>query len=280
MDNHPILLEGIHCSYLLMDDRFKERKIYLRIHNTEYLYYRQLASSSGNLFHKFYYRHESKLLKKYEKAIANRAILLTVSEQDASVYRKEFGATRVMNLPVFLPFHNVQPREGIGCFCLYHGNLSVAENERAAGWLLKEVFNDLNVPFVIAGKNPSRSLLKKAGQQSKTCIVANPSGDDMQDMIGKAQINIIPSFNTTGIKLKLLNVLFNGRHCIVNDATIEGSGLAAACHVGTNANALKSIITQLYHQPLGEEEIALRKKLLEAEYDNLLNARRLITWIW
>ncbi len=279
-DNHPILLEGIHCSYLLHDERFKDRKIFLRIHNVEYVYYRQLAKSTTNLINKFYYLHESKLLKKYEKGIANRAILLTVSEQDAAIYRKELGASKIMNLPVFLPFTTIQPREGIGCFCLYHGNLSVVENERAANWLLKEVFNDLKVPLVIAGKNPPKRLLRAAEKQSCTCIVANPSWEEMQDMIGKAQINIIPSFNTTGIKLKLLNVLYNGRHCVVNEATTEGSGLEAACHTGSNAMALKSIVTQLYHQPLGEEEVRLRKNLLVSNFDNQRNAQRLITWIW
>ena len=49
-----------------------------------------------------------------------------------------------------------------------------------------------------------------------TCLVANPSEMEMQDMIAKAQINILPSFNNTGIQIKLLNALFNGRHCLVN----------------------------------------------------------------
>ena len=34
-DNYPILMEGIHCTYLLNDDRFKQRKKYVRLHNVE-----------------------------------------------------------------------------------------------------------------------------------------------------------------------------------------------------------------------------------------------------
>ena len=279
-DEHPILLEGIHCSYLLHNKKFANRKIFLRLHNTEYLYYRQLAKSTNNIFKKLYYLHESILLKQFEKSIANRATLLTLSEQDATVYRKEFGATRLINLPVFLPFTEIKSQAGFGFFCLYHGNLSVSENEKAALWLLKEVFNNLNVPFVIAGKNPSKRLEKMAHQKPNTCVVANPSWEEMQDMLGKAQINIIPSFNATGVKLKLLNVLFNGRHCVVNEATIAGTGLEAACHIGTTANAIKSIIIQLYHKPFEEEEITLRKTLLNASFDNLRNAQQLLTWIW
>lgn len=279
-DTHPILMEGVHCTWLLNDARFAGRKTFLRLHNVEYRYYRQLAKTTRGLLKKMYFARESRLLKKYEQSIAKKTTIISVSEADATVYRKEFGATRVFHLPVFIPFQEVHPKEGMGFFCLYHGNLSVAENEKAATWLLEEVFNDLKVPLVIAGKNPSPALEKLASRVKETCLVSNPSWEEMQDLIGKAQINVLPSFNNTGIKLKLLNVLYNGRHCVGNDMTALGSGVEAACHVGTNANAIKSIIAQLYHQPLGEEEVRLRKNLLESEYNNERNGQRLITWIW
>ena len=279
-DTYPILLEGIHCTFPVLDERFANRKIIVRLHNTEYLYYKQLAKSSNNLFRKAYYWHESYLLKKYEKLIAEKATLLAVSEMDQKHYREEFGAKKIGYLPVFLPFETIESKTGIGCFCLYHGNLGVAENEKAAIWLLEKVFNDVKIPLVIAGKNPSSHLEKLAHQQNHTCLVSNPSWEEMQDMIGKAQINLLPSFNNTGIKLKLLNVLFNGKHCVVNDATIEGTGLEAACHTGTTAAAFKSLLVQLYNQPFAEEEVKLRKNLLETAYRADSNAASLITWLY
>ncbi|HUR09791.1 MAG TPA: glycosyltransferase family 4 protein, partial [Flavitalea sp.] len=180
----------------------------------------------------------------------------------------------------FLPYRTLKLPEGIGCYCLYHGNLSIAENEKAARWLIKEVFHDLKVPFVITGKNPSPSLEKLAHGQVHTCIVANPGEKEMQDMITKAQVNILPSYNDTGVKLKLLNALYNGRHCVVNESTVKGSGLDAACHIASNAQGFKSIVSQLYHQPLGEEEYRLRSHLLQHAFDNKKNAERLIAWIW
>lgn len=279
-DTHPILLEGIHCSYPVLDERFAGRKIIVRLHNAEFLYYSQLAKSSNHWFRKCYYWHESYLLKKYEKQIAEKATLLAVSEQDQKIYREQLGAKKIGYLPVFLPFEKVAAKPGIGCFCLYHGNLGVAENEKAATWLLEEVFNDIKVPLVIAGKNPPAKLEKLAHQQNHTCLVANPSWNEMQDMIGKAQINLLPSFNNTGIKLKLLNVLFNGKHCIVNPATIDGTGLEAACHTGTTAAAFKSLLMQLYNQPFAEEEIQLRQRMLEAAYKAEKNAASLITWLY
>jgi len=104
----------------------------------------------------------------------------------------------------------------------------------------------------------------------------------MNDLIRKAHINVLPSFNKniTGIRLKLLHALFEGRHCIVNDPMVAGTGLEDACHIGTSANAFASIITQLYHQPFREEEITLRQHLLCATYDNEKNTRKLIQWLW
>jgi hypothetical protein len=122
--------------------------------------------------------------------------------------------------------------EGMGSYCLYHGDLSVDANEKAAIWLVEKIFRHLKVPFVIAGKDPSKKLYALAQATENTCLVSNPSEKEMQDMIAKAHINVIPSYTTTGIKIKLLNALFNGRHCVVNDATVAGSGLESACHTG------------------------------------------------
>jgi len=99
-------------------------------------------------------------------------------------------------------------------------------------------------------------------------------------LISKAQINVLPSFNETGIKLKLLNALFNGRHCVVNDAAVEDTGLEAACHIGTTAEAIKQIVIQLYHLPFAPEEKMLRQKILCSIYNNNLNAKKIIALIW
>ena len=279
-DDHPILLEGVHCTYLLNDTRFRTRKIILRLHNVESRYYRQLFHAERSLLKKMYYFHESNLLRKYERSIANRVQVLAVSENDSEVYRREFGASRVATLPVFVPFHEIHSREGTGCFCLYHGNLSVAENEEAVVWLLKKVFPGLHVPLVVAGKDPSSRLARLVGRYPQGCLIPNPSQQEMEDLITKAQIHLLPSFHSTGIKLKLLNALFNGRHCLVNEATVQATGLAPACHIAKDAADFRQSIGQLYERPFTTEEIELRKKLLSEQFDNGKNAERLIRWIW
>jgi hypothetical protein len=102
----------------------------------------------------------------------------------------------------------------------------------------------------------------------------------MDDMLAKAHIHLMPSFIETGMKVKLLNTLYNGRHIVVNEATVANSGLEAACHIATTANAFAEIIVQLFHQPFTAEEIKLRKKLLEKRFNNEKNAIKQVGWIF
>ena len=279
-DNYPVLMEGIHCTYLLHAGKLQNRKVCVRLHNVEFEYYRQLAKHETNLFKKIYYLNESRLLKKYERSIAKKATIITVSEADALLYKNLFGATDVHYLPVFIPWTIANGKEGRGCFCLYHGNLSINENEKAALWLQREVFAGLDIPLVIAGKNPSNKLSVLAETQKQTCIVGNPSEKEMQDLLSKAQINILPSFNNTGVKLKLLNALFNGRHCLVNKAAVDGSGLQNSCHIAANAKEFQHAVTQLYKEPFNIDEIENRQGLLQRQFNNEVNAKQLITWLY
>jgi DNA-directed RNA polymerase beta subunit len=215
----------------------------------------------------------------YEKSISSKATFLSVIPKDAEAYEK-LGCNNIEYLPLFLPDWKVVGSEGSGTFCLYHGDLSVAENEKAAIWLLQQVFRHSEVPFVVAGKNPSSELQSIAKKKSNTCIVSNPNTEQMQDLIEKAHINIIPSFNKTGIKLKFINALFNGRHCIVNTSTVEGTNLEAACFIASDAHSFTTLITELFQQPYTKENIGVRQQLLHRMFDNEINAKRVVNMIW
>lgn len=279
-DNYPILMEGIHCTYLLTDKRFANRKKIVRLHNVEYLYYKSLYASSSRITQQLYFYAESRLLKKYEKKIAlTNTHFVTVSPGDKDIYTNALGAKNVTYLPLFLPNWQVQNITGMGAYCLYHGDLSVEMNERAAIWLLS-LFGNLKIPLVIAGQYPSEKLQKLANSLEQACIIANPAPDAMQDVITKAHINILPSFSNTGIKVKLLNALYNGRHCVVNSPTVFGTGLENLCHVTDTEESMSQRIEALYHQPFNEQECDVRRAVLAEMFNNAANAQNLIGIIW
>lgn len=277
-DNHPVLIEGIHCSYSLYTNQLTNRKVLLRLHNTEFEYYHHLAIHEKNIFKKIYFTIESRLLKKYESKLSARVKIFAVSEHDVELYKHLSNTPDIAYLPVFLPYTTVSANPGKGTYCLYHGNLSISENEEAAIWLLQNIFTDLEIPFVIAGKDPSQRLEFLAHEHKHTCLVANPTDSELQDMIAKAQINILPSFNNTGVKLKLLNALYNGRHCIVNKAGVEGSGLETLCTITNEISATKNAIIKLYDTAFIENE--KRQTLLNGLYNNELNAKKIVDYFW
>jgi len=279
-DNHPILAEGIHCTGILPGIDTGNRKVVVRLHNDESEYYKQLARTSHHLFRKLYYHNESRLLKKYQASLPQGCYYACITPADTETFRNRYGLKNVFFLPAYTPYEEIRGQQGIGNFCLYHGNLSVPENEKAAIWLLTNVFSRIRIPLVVAGRNPSRRLDKLAHLCQHTCLVANPSPAEIDDLVRKAHINILPSFCSTGIKIKLLHALFEGRHCVTNDAMVNGTGLEPACHTGGSALAMASIITQLHHQPFTHEETVLRRQLVSDTYNNDKNTRELIQYLW
>ena len=278
-DDYPVLLEGIHCTYYLYHGELSHRKVIVQLHNVEYQYYRQLAKSTTHLYKKIYYLLESRLLRKYENAIAKKAKLIALSAEDQQTYQKVFSAKEVSFLPVFVPCDEVRSVAGRGSFCLYHGNLSVAENEKAVLWLLENIFTGMDLPFIIAGKNPSVNLKNAAGTNKNVVLSENPSEEEMESLIKNAQLHILPSFNATGIKIKLLNALFNGRHIITNAAALQGTGLELLCTTAESPADYKKEIQQFFTLPFTEIEIKKRKEILKLQYDNEKNARQLMKWL-
>lgn len=281
-DNHPILLEGIHCTGILSELDITNRKVVVRMHNEESVYYKELARAESGLLKKLYFYNESRLLKKYSHHLPDNVVYACVSYKDIEVLKNEYHLSKVEFLPTFPAWQSVHGEEGVGSFCLYHGNLSVPENEEAVLWLMCKVFTKATVPFIVAGKKPSKRLQKVAGLCQHTCLVADPSEKQMNDLVRKAHIHTLPCFNKsiTGIRLKLLHALCEGRHCVVNEPMVEGSGLEDACHIGSNANAFASIIMQLHHHPFTLEELILRRQLLGNTYNNEKNTRKLSEWLW
>lgn len=277
-DDHPIIVGGIHCSSLLLEPKLRDRKFLLRLYNIEHTYYRQLGRFERTTFKKIYFYRESKLLEKYEALVARRARVACLSERDAAFYKSEFKADAYF-LPVFIPYQSVRSNPGRGMYCLYHANLSVSENEEVVRWLLHNVFKTMPIPFVIAGRNPSADLIHFVEARQNACLVANPSEVEMQDLIHKAQINILPSFNNTGVKLKLINALFNGKHCIVNKAGVSGSGLEELCTIVENPADFSKAIRHLFDNDFDALQTADRQRKLELIYNNEVNAHRLMSLI-
>ncbi len=280
-DHFPIILEGTHCTYWLYKNLLSQRKIIYRLHNIEHIYYKQLFYTEKNFLKKLYYLWESLLLKNYErKAALQASVVLPVSENDVVKFKHFCPKANIQYVPVFLPYQKVETKEGSGNYCLYHGNLSVAENEQVAIWLVKNVSEKINLSLIIAGRQPSHHLTRIVQQYKNVQLIADPADEEMQRLIQNAHINLIFSFNATGIKLKLINALFNGRHCLVNTAAVIGTDLEQYCHKAESAKQVQEVVNQLQYRAFEIQEIQKREKAILALFNNQLNAQKLSAWLY
>lgn len=276
-DDAPILFEGLHTAGWLGHPALRARRKLLRMHNIEWQYYAQLAHSSASLAQRLYFWIESKRLRRAERQLlpfAHDLLALSPSERD---YLTQNYPVRVHYLPVFHPYEQVCGLPGRGDYVLFHGKLSVPDNERAALWLLEEVFAHLpEVPFVVAGMAPSERLHAAIARRPNATLVADPDEERMDALIQQAQAHVLISFQSSGVKLKLLSALFRGRHCIANPHALAGTELHALCRVASNAWEIRQAVRAAWEAPFTEDDLAQRRPVLEQRYSNSTNAQRLL----
>ncbi len=277
-DNFPIFLEGLHTTMLLTDRRFDGRRIVVRTHNIEHEYYHNLASAETKFLKKYYFANEARKLERYEKVLEKAGAIVAISRKDAAYFNSRYN--NVHFIPAFHPHQEVKILPGKGSYVLYHGNLSVNENHSAVRYLLDEVFRDLDVPFVISGLNPPQWLTNMAASMPNVTLLPNPDDETLNGIIQNAHINLLVTFQATGLKLKLINTLYNGRYCLVNDKMLSGSALDELCILSNGPESIKQQIRRLMRREFTSREVARRATKLQQMYHNGHNTRKLIEVIF
>ena len=273
-DDYPILCEGLHTTAVLSDKRLKNRKIYVRTHNVEHDYYRGLGDSEKWGWKKLFYFVEAWKLRRYEPVLKNSSGIFAISQKDADYFSMKYG--KVTLVPGFNSADSVCSETGRGEYVLYHGNLSVKENETAAKWLIENVFAELDLHCIVAGLEPSDKLKKLADKYSNVTLVANPDDAEMIDLLRQAQVNILVTNQPTGLKLKLLNALYNGRFCLVNSDMVKGTSLENLCVVADEPEQMIAEIKRLMEENFTEDDIEERNAQMRQLYDNEANARKIV----
>jgi hypothetical protein len=276
-DSYPILFEGLHSCYHLNDSRLRERKKLVRTHNIEHDYYANLAKVEKAFFRKIYFRREAAKLRHFEKVLALADHVLAISKSDFEHLKKRYK--NVSHISAFHPNEQVDIKPGKGSFVLYHGNLEVGENNEAALFLVEKVFVDSSIPLIIAGKNPSRELLDAVVRKPAIVVKGNIPTQEIHELIHDAQINILPTFQATGIKLKLLAALYNGRHCLVNTPMVSNTGLEELCVIEDEPEAMRNAIIRLFDQPFDLVEKEKRERILHFTFSNEESVRKLLELI-
>ena len=273
-DDFPILMEGLHSTFLMSDPLFQERKMIVRTHNVEHEYYSNLARIEKDVFKRYYFYNEAGKLLKYESILQRATSIAAISPSDTAHFMHTFKG--VHYIPAFHQFDKVTVKSGKSDFAFYHGNLAVGENNEAAIYLIGKVFNDLPYNLLIAGNKPSLELRKAVKLSKNVVLKDNLTHKEIQKLISDTQCNILPTFQSTGIKLKLLASLFSGRSCIVNTPMVINTGLESLCTIADSPNEMKAALRIAMERHFLLEEIKRREEILLKDFSNSDNAKKLI----
>lgn len=279
-DHYPVLLEGLHCCAILEELRRRDpsRKIMVRAHNVEHEYYRRLASVEANPFRRLYLSTDARRLRRYEQVLLQADTVFAVTTADAAHFQ-QLGCRNVVLMPSSHADDHVVSLTGLGDYALYHADLSVGENIDAVTYLINNVFRHTDCRFIVAGRNPAPQIIQCASSHPNITVVPNPDEATMQKLISQAQVQIMVTNLPTGLKLKLLNSLYAGRHCLVNSNMVAGTELHRVCSIADSAEELRSALQRLMQTPFTDDDIRQRQKLLGSRYSNEANARILLAQI-
>jgi hypothetical protein len=272
-DEDPILFEGLHSTYYLKHQDLRNRIKIVRAHNIEHRYYFKLFKAEKKPAQKLFFIIESFKLLLAEKRLNYANYIAAISETERKYFTQKYENVILLN--AFHSNDEIDIIKGRGEYILYHGNLSVPENIKAAKFLLDKVFTEIEYPIIIAGKRPSRELIKKVSAHPNVKLISSPGKEEMRELIRNAQANILVSFQNTGIKLKLIESLFLGRHCVANSIIIGKSGLDELCEIGNSPAEIIIQIKKILETNFDDNYIEIRKRFLE-NYRNEKNAGLII----
>lgn len=276
-NNYPILFEVLHTCYLLKDVRFKNRKKIYRHSNIEHEYYKELARSEKRFLKKIYLHLEAWKLKRFESIINNADLILAVNQKDTDYFKIAYPKVRSVYLPSFHHNAELSIKTGKGEYVLFHGNLSVSENYESAVWLVEEVFSKISFPVIIAGLEPPVFLTRLTKKYPHINLRKSPDEEEMTQLIRDAQLHVLYTPQPTGLKLKLLNVLFKGRYVLANRNMISGTSLyenTGFIVLNTAEQFVKQI--NVHVNKAFSEDLVKERQALSTAFDNRINVARLL----
>ncbi len=272
-DSFPILFEGLKTTYPLIKNDFSNRKILIRTHNIEHYYYKGLRKSETSKLKKIFFEIEAKKLKSYESILLKADYILTISKFEQLYFNHRFGS-KTIYIPVFYNHKFGKLNDIKDKFILWHGDLRVSDNYKSALFMI-DVFANLKHNLVIASSFKNKKVIKEISRYKNISFDILKKETQLDLLFETAHIHTLLTFQKTGIKLKLLNVLCRGKFIIANTLMIEDTGLEGACHLANTKKEFKDTIEKLIQKDYKKENSKKRLSLLQ-DLNPVKSAKRII----
>ncbi len=267
----PVWFEGLQSTMLLHYSAIAVPK-FLRLHNIESKFYAGMYRSEALGLKKFLYFLEIGKYAKYERQLKQFNQVVTLSIHENEVVKS--WANTVAYIPVFHGNAAVVQHTEKGNYALYHGDLRLPDNRKAAQFLI-QVFKSIpDYQLVIASSNGKELVAPLI--QNLPNIVYEPitSEAQLERLLANAHLNVLLSFQKSGTKLKLINSLFKSRFCVINDNMVDDERILPLCEIATNEAEFIAKINELKDLPYQDND--RRTAVLNEVLNDTKNAQKLV----
>lgn len=266
-----ILFEGLQTTYILNKFQFPGRKIYLRLHNLETNYFKGLSRSETSVFKKILYRIEAEKHAFYEKILSKFDAVFTLSEFETAYVNKHFG--NAFYIPVFHGNDSVGQLSEFGKYALYHGDLRMSDNKKAALFLI-DVFREIPDYSLIIASSKGKKLIENEIKNVPNVRFSDIKNDPhLEQLLANAHISVMLSFQESGTKLKAANSLYRSRFCVINSNMIDDEKVKSLCTIAETKTDFINAINTLKNQPYLDSKN--RSEVLSAVLNDNLNALKI-----
>ena len=263
----PIIAHGYHSLWPALFDKRLAARTFLRIHNPERLYYQSLREQAKGV-KKLFFTREVWLLRRLEQKLFPHWPLAgawALTPGDAAVLAPFFKPSVEVIHPGISPL----PTDSDSSFAsiekpyvLFHGKLSVSENETAALLIARAARQHPSVRFVVAGHGAS-SALRAALQEANVHWVDSPRQEEMTWWLRGAAVHGLWALQAAGVKFKLLHALQSSGRVVGNALLVQGTGLESLVTVVDQEKEWIQSVVQAVHQPLDAAEREERRRVME-----------------
>ena len=216
----------------------------LVLHDIRSVLYERRARVAPGLVDRWLLRLTARRYRTFErKYCARYDLVTTVSEHDAEWVRREYGARRVVAvpLPVDAGYFSPQPGREVAERIVFTGMLDHHPNVDAAIYYAREVFPAVRarVPgaeFHVVGKRPTPEVRALAALEG---VTVTPDVDDIRPTLAECAVFVVPLRYGAGARQKILEAWCMERPVISTSIGAEGleftDGVDVAIADGTEA---------------------------------------------
>ena len=257
-----IILENLYPAAYLKDIReLTNAQVVYRAHNVEYEIWRRTADKTKGL-RKWYLGILANRIKKFETDLINRYdFLVPITKRDARAL-DEMGNTKPsFVLPTgYIGEHTNYPTIVFNKQAVAHlGALDWMPNQEGLIWFVDKVWPLLRkeipeLEFHLAGRNAPKWFEKRI---IGTGIIYHGEIEDAENFLQTFPIHIVPLFSGSGMRIKIVEAMANGRVVVTTTIGTEGIDTQDKINilVADTPSSFSSTIVEAISDPVYCQEI-------------------------